>query len=90
MVGMLGLCQRRKPTELAYSFLYCSCVYFCLTALSTVFHFINFPDHCPFFTLFFRSCLSPMDPFNYMSLYKVSLSPDLIPSGLTGLKTPIN
>ena len=28
--GCCGLCQKHKPTELAHSFLFCSCVYFCL------------------------------------------------------------
>ena len=46
--GCNGLCHRRKPTELAHSFSFCSCVYFYLTALSIVFHSINSPDNCPF------------------------------------------
>ena len=28
--GCYGLCQRDKPTELAHSYLFCSCVYLCL------------------------------------------------------------
>ena len=46
--GCYGLCQRCKPTELAHSFSFRSCIYFCLMARSTVFHSLNFPDNCPF------------------------------------------
>ena len=34
-----------KPTELTHSFLFCSCVCFCLAALSTVYHSVNSPDY---------------------------------------------
>ena len=37
--GCCGSCLRRKPTELAHSFLFCSCVYFCLCG---PFHCISF------------------------------------------------
>ena len=37
--GCSGLCHRHKPTELAHSFLFCSCVYFCLYC---PFHCISF------------------------------------------------
>ena len=45
--GCFGLCQRHKQTEIAHSFLFCSCVYFCLYGLSTVFHSINPPENSP-------------------------------------------
>ena len=38
-----------KPTELAHSFSFCSCVYFCLMALSTVFHSIHSPNSSPLY-----------------------------------------
>ena len=45
--GCCGLRFWYKPTELAHSFLFCFCVYFCLYGLSTVFHSINPPDNSP-------------------------------------------
>ena len=36
-----------KPTELAHFLLFCSRIYFCLMALSTVFPSINTPDNSP-------------------------------------------
>ena len=36
-----------KSTELTHSFLFCSCVYFCLHGLPSVFHFMNSPDNYP-------------------------------------------
>ena len=44
--GCCGLCFWCKPTELAQSFLFCSCVFVSVfMALSTVFHSINSPDN---------------------------------------------
>ena len=45
--GCCGSCQGHTSTELAYSFLICSCVYFCLMTLLTVFHSINSADNSP-------------------------------------------
>ena len=45
--GCYGLCFKHTPTELAHSFLFCYCVYFSFTALSTVFHSINSPNSSP-------------------------------------------
>ena len=36
-----------KPTELAHSFLFCSCVDFCLYGPFNYFHSINSPDNSP-------------------------------------------
>ena len=47
-LGCYGLCQRHKSTDLAHSFLFCSCVCFSLMAISTVFHSINSSDNSPF------------------------------------------
>ena len=44
-------------------------------ALSTAFHSKNSPDHSPFPTLFFRSDLRLIGPFNYISLYESLLQP---------------
>ena len=51
--GCYGLFKRHKSTELAHSFLFRSCVYFCFMALSTVFQ--SFPTTLCFLTLFFPS-----------------------------------
>ena len=46
--GCCSLCLRHKPTELALSFLFCSCVSVSVfVALSTVFHSMNSPDNSP-------------------------------------------
>ena len=46
--GRCGLCFWNKPTELAHSFLFCYVYFFSFVmALSTVFHFINFPVNFP-------------------------------------------
>ena len=42
--GSYGLCVEHKPTELTHSFLFCSCVYFSLMALSAIFHSVNSPN----------------------------------------------
>ena len=48
VLGMLWIVLWHTPTELAVSFLFCSGVCFCLYALSTVFHSVNYPDNSPF------------------------------------------
>ena len=40
--GRYGLCHRHKPTKLAHSFLFCSCVYFCLCGLFNSISFHKF------------------------------------------------
>ena len=83
-----GLCQGHKPTELAHSFLFCSCACFCLYGLAytTVFHLINSPansllSHC---SSGFNSALLVLSAV-YLFM-KVSLSPDIILCGWLGLK----
>ena len=81
-----GLCQGHKPTELAHSFLFRSCVCFC---------------PCPFNCISFHkfseqlSALSPCSSGHNSALLvlstiylfmKVSLSPDIILCGWLGLK----
>ena len=46
--GDVTVYVRHKPAELAHSFLFCSCVYFRLYGLLTIFHAINSPDNSPF------------------------------------------
>ena len=61
-------------------------------ALSTVFHSINSPDNSPLFHSVLPILVLPYWSFQlYKDLFmKVSLSPDIILCGLTGLKAPTN
>ena len=47
--GCCGLCFWHKPTELAHSFLFCSCAYFCLSFNCISFH--KFSRQLPAFSL---------------------------------------
>ena len=67
--GCWGLCFWHRPTKLAHSFLFCSCVCFCLYG-PCIFHFINslnnsLLSHSVLLVLFLPYC-----PFNYISLWK--------------------
>ena len=70
--GCCGLCFWLKPSELALSFLLCSCVYFCLDDPFTCISFHKFSWQLPAFSLFFRSCFCLIAPFSYISLYESS------------------
>ena len=52
---MYDLCLWHKPTELAHSFLLCSCVYFCLYGTFNCISFHQFSRQLRSLTLFFRS-----------------------------------
>ena len=54
-----------KPTELARSFLFYSCVCFCLCGLFNRISFHNSPDNSPF-----SHSVLPIGYFKYISLYK--------------------
>ena len=64
-----GLCLRRKPTDLAHSFLFCSCVCFCLYGPFNFISFHKFFLQLCFLTLFFWPYFCFISPFNYISLY---------------------
>ena len=70
--GCCGL--RYKATELAYSFLFRSCVFFCLYGSFNCFSFHKFfRQLSPFSPLFFRSCFCLTGPLKHMYLFlKVS------------------
>ena len=97
MVEMLRFMSGHKPTELAHSFLFCSCVCFCLygTTLSTVFHSINSSDNSPLSHSVALVLSLPYWSFQlYISLWK---SPSALISQLwcnllwlNGLKAPAN
>ena len=70
-----------KAVDFARSFLFYSCVYFCLYGPFNCSSCHHFSQQLSFFWLFFRSYLRLIGPFNFISLMKVSFSPDIIPSG---------
>ena len=80
-----------KQTELVHSFLFCSCVCFCLYG---PFNCISFHEFSPttlcFLNLFFWSNFCFISSFNYISLYESLLQPLYNPLLLTGLKAPTN
>ena len=85
-----GFCDLRpwhKPAEFAHSFLFCSCVYFCI---SCPFNCIPFHKILPtilcFLTLFFPFYFCFIGPCNYVSLYESLPNPDIIRSGWLGTK----
>ena len=55
-------------------------------ALLTVFYSMNFPDNSPLSHSALSVYFYLIGPFNYISLMKVSLSPDVILWGSLGLK----
>ena len=75
------------PTELAHSFLFCSCVYFCLYG---PFHLYFIPSILPttlrFLALLFQWYFCLIGPFSCISLMKLSFSPDLILCGWLDLE----
>ena len=73
-----------KSTELAHSFLLCSCVYFCLYGPFNCISFHKFSRQLSTFSLFFQSSFFLIGPFNISM--KVSFSPVLILCGWLGLK----
>ena len=68
--GCCGLCFWHKPTELAHSFLFCSCVRFCLYGPFNCISFHKFSQQLSTFYLFFRSYFCLIGPFNFISLYE--------------------
>ena len=85
--GYYGLCLWHKPTELAHSFLFCSCVCFCLHGSFNCVSFHKFPRQLFAFPLcsscFISALLVPSTIYLFV---KVSLSPDIILCGWLGVK----
>ena len=85
--GCCGLCFWHKPTELAHSFLFCSCVYLCLYGPFTCILFHKFSRQLSAFSLCSSSNISGFLVLSTMYLFmKVSFSPDIILCGWLGLK----
>ena len=84
--GCYSLCCRHKPTELAHSFLFSSCVSFCPFGPFICVSFINFPDNSPLSHSVLLVLFCFIGRFNYIPLYESLLSPDIILCGWLGLK----
>ena len=76
-----------KLTKLAHSFLFCSCVCFCLYGPFNSISFHKFSRQLFVFSLCSSGLHSALMVLSTIYLFmKVSLSPDVIPCGLLGLK----
>ena len=85
--GCCGLCFWHKLTELAYSFLFCSCVYLCLFGPFNCISFHKFSRHLSAFSLCSSGLISALTVLSAIYLcMKVSFSPDIILCGWLGLK----
>ena len=82
-----GFVLWHKRTELAYSFLFRSCVYFCLYGPFNCILFRKFSRQVFVFSLCSSSLISALLVFSSIYLLmKVSFSPDIIPSRWLGSK----
>ena len=77
----------RNPTELAHSFLFCSCVRFCLYGPFNCISFRRFSRQLSVFSLCFCGLSSALLVLSTKYLFmKVSHSPDILVCGWLGLK----
>ena len=89
--GCRGLCFWHKPTELAHSFLFSSCVYFCPYDPFNCISIDKFNWQLSAFSVCSSSLTSALLVLSTMYLFmKVSFSPDRILCGWLGLKAPTN
>ena len=80
--GCRGLCQKHKSTELSHSFLFCSCVCFCLYSPFNRISFPTFPRQLCAFSLCSSGLNSALLVLSTIYLFmKASLSPDIILCG---------
>ena len=85
--GCYSLCLWHKPTDLAHSFLFCSCVCFCLHGSFNRISFYKFLSQLFVFSLCSSSLISVLLALSAIYLFiKVSFSPDVIHCGWLGLK----
>ena len=77
--GCYGLCLWRKPTELAHSFLFCSCISICLCGPFNCISFHKFSLQLSAFLLCSSGLISALLVLSTVYLFmKVSFSPDII------------
>ena len=80
--GRCDLCLCHKPTELAHSFLFCSCVCFCLYGPFNCILFHKFSRQLSVFSLCSCGLSSALLVLSTVFIFvKVSFGPDIIPSG---------
>ena len=85
--GCYGLCHRHELTKLAHSFLFCSCVCFCLYGPFNNVSFHKFSWQLFTFSLCSSGLNSALLVLSTIYLFiKVSSSPDIILCGWLGLK----
>ena len=90
VVGMLGFVFWHKPIELAHSFLFRSCVYFCLYGPFNCISLHKFSRQLSAFSLCSSGLSSALFVFSTIYLFlKVSFSPDIILSAWLGSKHQI-
>ena len=88
VVGMLRLMPWHKPTELVYSFLFRSCVSFCLYGHVNCISIHKFFRQFSAFSICSSGLISALLVLSIIYLFtKVSLSPDIILCGWRGLRT---
>ena len=91
VVGMLWFMSDINQPNLPTPFLFCSCVYFCPYGPFDCISFHKFSQQLSVFRLCSSGLISALLVLSTIYLFvKVFFSPDIIPSGLTGPKTPIN
>ena len=85
--GCCSLYFWHKPAELAHSFWFCSCVYFCLYGLFNCISYHKVSRQLSAFSLCSFGLISALLVFSGRYFFtKVSFSPDIILSGRLGLK----
>ena len=85
------LCLWHKPTELAHSFLFCSCVCFCLYGTFNCVSFHKFSRQLSAFSLCSTGLISALLVLStILPLYESLPQPWRNPLWLTGLKAPTN
>ena len=85
--GCCGLCFWHKSTKLAHSFIFCSCVYFCLHGPFLCISFHKFFRKLSAFSLCSSGLISALLVLPTIYLFrKVSLIPDIILCDWLGLK----
>ena len=89
-LGCCGLRFWRKPTELAHSFSFCSCVYFCLYGPFDCISFRKFSRQLSTFSFCSSGLISALLVLSTIYLYESLLQPWYNPLWFGGLKAPTN
>ena len=84
--GCCGLCFWHRPTELAHSILFCSCVYFCLYGPFNCISFHEFSRQLSIFSLCCSGLMFALLVTSTIHLFMKDPSPDVVLCGWLGLK----